>query len=117
MKGYYKHALFDIIVLAANDQQSRGDVFAGTVIESDSPECPVGTFSSVWMKTMFTKTTQTRHGALDTVESMQGELDTLRLVLGVDAEPHATLPERMVVAAQRHRRAYDRLKEWCNESR
>lgn len=113
MTDYYRHYAFGHVIRADATPHPSADLIAGTVVMSDEPDIPVGTYSTGWMRDAFKKTTQ----VTDTFDSMQSELDTLRIVLGVEPEPADTLPERMVAAAQRHRKAYDRLKEWCHESR
>lgn len=120
---YVRHVARPFVLrMDSGGWSNRTRLFTGTVVASNDSDIDVGETSTIWQRDQFVRLPATWQPdvapqVVDTVESMQGELDTLRIVLGVAHEPADTLPARMVAAAQRHRKAYDRIKEWCHESR
>lgn len=92
------------------------DTFCGTVVESTVPFAPmVGQYSDRWSRDQYDvidwQAVSAEPIPLDTVESLQAENEALRLALGVDIEPLATLPERMVARANGLRKLYEKVKD------
>lgn len=104
---FYRHIYFGHIV-QTSAWPDRGDVFAGTVVEADDERIiDVGTYSTIWIKKAFVKTSRIVP-EIDTFES-------LRIALGVEAEPLATLPQRVQERATRAGRALAMLEAWAQE--
>lgn len=108
---FYRHIHLGHVV-RVTAWPERGDIFAGIVVESDDEQrIELDTYSTVWIKSTFKPTARVESPAL----MSPNVYETLRVALGVDLEPLATLAQRVQERATRAGRALAMLEAWAAE--